>query len=298
MLCNACSCDVSHYRYTTDLQPDPLIRSTFYYIPNHQPGWQPNFEKDISWSAIDEMVNLSFDYLGANTVVLQTIQIINNVKNITQLLEVNNVIWKYARDFQTNSTQLKSSDGRKRRVIVMDMYAYTVSLILQNAMAIGLVSNDRGASLQLQLRESNDFDTYLNLTMSLDDIYQHKTNIIFKIIADNKMFKKQSHICADANCDKKSRITADGMHWCTKVTGGRINAALACLLRCTFDEEKEDRSIEEMKQCEWRCNKQYMSLAPIYWDEAEEINVKLKMVDLQNKEITIQQNNLIALPNY
>jgi len=243
------------------------------------------------------MVNLSFDYLGANTVVLQTIQIMNNVENITELIEVNSVIWKYARDFQTKEAQRKSKDGRKRRVVVMDLYAYTVSLVLQNSMAIGLVSNDRGATLQRQLQESNDFDTYLNLTMSLDDIYQHRTQIYFKI-KGRGMFKKQSHICADANCDKKSRITADGMHWCTKVTGGRINAALACLLRCSFEEEKEDRSIEEMKQCEWRCNKQYMSLAPIHWDDAEEINVKLKMVDLQNKEITIQQNNLVALPNY
>jgi len=241
------------------------------------------------------MVNLSFDYLGANTVVLQTIQIMNNVDNLAQLLEVNSVIWKYARDFQTKEAQRKSKDGRKRRVVVMDLYAYTVSLVLQNSMAIGLVSNDRGATLQRQLQESNDFDTYLNLTMSLDDIYQRKTQIHFKTAGGIEMFKKQSHICADANCDKKSRITADGQHWCTKVTGGRINAALACLLRCSFE---EDRSIEEMKQCEWRCNKQYMSLAPVHWDDAEEINVKLKMVDLQNKEITIQQNNSIALPNY
>mmetsp|Transcript_3185 Transcript_3185/g.4904 ORF Transcript_3185/g.4904 Transcript_3185/m.4904 type:complete len:542 (-) Transcript_3185:80-1705(-) len=262
------------------------------------PGWQPNFVKGISWSAIDEMVNLSFDYLGANTVVLQTIQIMNNVENITELIEVNSVIWKYARDFQAKEAQRKSKDGRKRRVVVMDLYAYTVSLVLQNSMAIGLVSNDRGATLQRQLQESNDFDTYLNLTMSLDDIYQRKTQIHFKTAGGIEMFKKQSHICADANCDKKSRITADGQHWCTKSTGGRINAALACLLRCSFGEEaKADKTAKEMKQCEWRCNKKYMSLAPLPWDNAEEIEVNFNMVDLTNKKLRIQ-NNSIALRNY
>jgi hypothetical protein len=62
--------------------------------------------------------------------------------------------------------------------------------------------------------------------------------------------------------------------------------------------EEEDGNIEEMKECEWRCNKQYMSLAPVRWDDGEEIDVKLNMVDFNNKEITIQQNNSIVLRNY
>ena len=101
-------------------------------------------------------------YLGANTVVLQTIQIMNNVESIAQVIELNSFIWKYARDFQAKEAQRKSKVGRKRRVLVMEMYAYTVSLILQNSMAIGLLSNDKGTTLQQQLRESTDFDTYLN----------------------------------------------------------------------------------------------------------------------------------------
>ena len=114
-----------------------------------------------------------------------------------------------------------------------------------------------------------------------------------------KISRKIGHVCADANCEKKSCITADGQHWCAKVTGGRINAALACLLRCSFVEvEEEDGNIEEMKECEWRCNKQYMSLAPVRWEDAEEIDVTLSMVDLKNKEIMIQRNFSIALRNY
>ena len=243
------------------------------------------------------MVNMSFDYLGANTVVLQTIQIMNNAENIAQLIEVNSVIWKYARDFQTKEAQRKLKDGRTRRVIVMDMFAYTVSLFLQNSMVIGLVSNEIGATLQRQLQESIDFDSYLNLTMSLHNVLQ--ITFVAEVTKRGKeIIVKRGHVCANANCDKKSLISSDGMHWCTKATGGRINAALACLLRCSFEEEaKVDKTVEEMKQCEWRCNKQYMSLAPVPWDDAEEIEVNFNMVDLQNKEFRIQ-NKAIALENY
>jgi len=270
------------------------------YFQIIQPGWVTPFHKTISWSVIDEMVNtVSFDYLGANTVVLQTIQIMNNVENITQLIEVNTVIWKYARDFQAKEAQRKSKDGRTRRVIVMDMFAYTVSLFLQNSMAIGLIPNDTGATLQRQLRESTDFDTYLNLTMSLDDVLQIPAPNVTVTKTQNEIISKRGQVCANANCDKKSLISLDGMHWCTKSTGGRINAALACLLRCSFEEEtKADTTVEqEMRQCEWQCNKQYMSLVPVPWDDAEEIEVNFTIVDLENKESRIQ-NNSIALKNY
>ena len=110
------------------------------------------------------------------------------------------------------------------------------------------------------------------------------------------MFKTQgSQFC---ELRKSLALPPDGMHWCTKVSGCRINAALACVLRCSFVEE-EDGNIEEMKQWEWRCNKQYMSwILYTGWNDIEEINVMLSLVDLENKEIMIQQNNSIALRNY
>ena len=150
------------------------------------------------------MVSISFDYLGANTVVLQTIQIMNNVESIAQVIELNSFIWKYARDFQAKEAQRKSKVGRKRRVLVMEMYAYTVSLILQNSMAIGLLSNDKGTTLQQQLQESTDFDTYLNLTVSMDYLFENSTKTVTK---KGKEFSwKIGHVCADANCEKSRAL--------------------------------------------------------------------------------------------
>ena len=119
--------------------------------------------------------------------------------------------------------------------------------------------------------------------MSLDDVLQI-TLVVEVTKRGQEIIVKRGHVCANANCDEKSLISSDGMHWCTKATGGRINAALACLFRCSFEEQaKVDKSVEEMKQCEWRCYQQYMSLAPVPWDNAEEIEVNFNIVDLENQ---------------
>ena len=57
----------------------------------------------------------------------------------------------------------------------MDMFADAVSLFLQSSMVIGLIPNDTGTTLQRQLRESTDFDTYLNLTVSMDYLFENST---------------------------------------------------------------------------------------------------------------------------
>ena len=88
------------------------------------------------------------------------------------------------------------------------------------------------------------------------------------------------------------------MHWCTQATGGRLNAALACLLRCSFRTDYDDSAADEMKDCKWRCNKQYMSLAPVLWDDAERLRIKLSMVDLNNTDIVIKTNSTPVLANY
>ena len=241
------------------------------------------------------MVNIAFDTFGATTVVLQTIQIMNNVKVLDQLFKVNDLIWKYARDFQAKQTETGSPRGRaKRKVLVMDTYAYTFSMYLQNSMAIGLIPSDIGNSLQQQLIDSTEYETYLNLTMSLSDIFNSTATTY---VRDNLVYK-QGQRYADSNFRKKSLTTLDGMHWCTQATGGRLNAALACLLRCSFETDYDDSAADQMKDCEWRCNKQYMSLAPVLWDDAERLKIKLSMVDLKNTDIVIETNSTPVLANH
>jgi hypothetical protein len=52
---------------------------------------------------------------------------------------------------------------------MMDEISYSVSLCLQNAMAIGFVPTESGTDLRNKLERADDVNVYLNLTTSLDD---------------------------------------------------------------------------------------------------------------------------------
>jgi hypothetical protein len=67
-------------------------------------------------------------------------------------------------------------------------------------------------------------------------------------------------------------MSIDGMHWCMESLGGRIMAATACLLQCSFiaigSSDKNDidnGNVTKMKtkqaqlECEQRCNEEFMS---------------------------------------
>jgi len=133
--------------------------------------------------------------------------------------------------------------------------------------------------LQMKMKESTDFDEYLNLTMSLNSTVNQR-------LAKNRRNPFRSiigHVCGEAVPDnspegvcKRSIITNDGMHWCMGLSSGRINAGLACLLRCSLDNDNGEALIA----CERHCNAQYMSLAQVAWDEGKEN--ENKMVELVN----------------
>jgi len=248
------------------------------WLVRGRPLWK-SFYEQISWDAIDDTVRLAFDYLGATTVILQTVPIHNNVNDMNELRIVNQRIWKYARDFN-NSTL--TTNGIQRKVLVMDVAAFSVSLFLQNSMSMGLISNKTGEELQMKMKQSTDFDEYLNLTVSLDSIIlnqrlaQKRPKYKFRCII--------GHVCGEAVPDntpegvcKKSIITDDGMHWCMGIFSGRTNAGLACLLRCSLD---HDTTGEALVACERHCNVQYMSLAQVAWDDGKEN--ENKMVELVN----------------
>jgi hypothetical protein len=57
----------------------------------------------------------------------------------------------------------------------------------------------------------------------------------------------------------------DGMHRCMKNVGGRLFAGTSCLLACAFNSEKGGgstytASTTTIRQCEQRCNNDFMSL--------------------------------------
>jgi hypothetical protein len=264
-------------------------------------------DKSLTWNALDELVDLSFNYLGASTVILLTIPIFNNVVNMSELVVANRRIWEYAREFEVNMTKTNSnttiftSDEEdsstsarsplpKRRILVMDLYAYSVSLFLQNSIEIGVMQSERGEELKSKLLQSANASDFLNLTMTLNEALNQSIPLMggprgrlivtkYGRIIQNKI----GHTCGDINCTTKSMITRDGMHWCMKETGGRLSAGLACLIQCSLiNDGRDDKTI---KACERRCNVQYMSLAPVPWENG-------------GQQFNVNGTNLTGIENY
>ena len=144
-------------------------------------------DKSLTWDALDELVDLSFNYLGA-------IPIINNIVNISELVVANRRIWEYAREFEVNMTKTNSNTTiftsdedsstsarsalPRRRILVMDLYAYSVSLFLQNSIEIGLMQRERGEELKSNLLQSVNASDFLNLTMTLNEALNQTTPLM------------------------------------------------------------------------------------------------------------------------
>ena len=187
-------------------------------------------DKSLTWDALDELVDLSFNYLGASTVILLTIPIFNNVVNMSELVVANRRIWEYAREFEVNMTKTKSNTTMftsneeysstsarsplpKRRILVMDLYAYSVSLFLQNSIEIGVMQSERGEELKSKLLQSANASDFLNLTMTLNEALNQSIPLMGPkgrnpVTSSGRIIQsKIGHTCGDINCTTKSMIT-------------------------------------------------------------------------------------------
>uniref|UniRef100_A0A7S2UQD4 Uncharacterized protein n=2 Tax=Attheya septentrionalis TaxID=420275 RepID=A0A7S2UQD4_9STRA len=228
------------------------------------------FDQSITNDVLDEVVGVSFNYLGASTIILQTIPINNNARSLDELVIVNRRIWDYARAFELNATKRnENSTGtttipatHRRRILVMDLYSYSVDLFVQNSIEIGIITKNKGEELQSKLSNSVNPHEFLNLTMGLSEAFNHT----MPIRGQRQIERKIGHTCGDVNCNTKSMISYDGMHWCMRETGGRLNAGLACLIQCSLMNNDETRD-DVVRLCERKCNARFMSLVPLSWEE-------------------------------
>ena len=100
-----------------------------------------------------------------------------------------------------------------------------------------------------------------------------------------RLCQKVGHVCLDSNCSTSSAITEDGLHYCTSILGGRINAALACLVRCRYSSNGGD--VDFLNKCVFQCNKKFLSLEPIEWKSSNNSSVHWRYTNpIGNENIT------------
>lgn len=260
-------------------------------LPAEWTDCSKSFDSVITRDALEEIVDLSFNHLGANTVIIQTLAINNNARTLTELANVNRMIWDFTNDFESNRTKtspiraipgdasysfMQARSTVKRRVLVMDLYSYSIALYLRNSIEIGLIDRQIGEMLQVELLAIDSPYQLLNLTETTLAESFNRTMPLLKHWSwgrRNKcghvfINKKVGHACGDINCTTQSSITVDGMHWCMRETAGRINAGLACLVQCSLIDDGADH---DMRDCEKRCNYKFMSLVQIPWEKASQL---------------------------
>ena len=228
---------------------------------------------------LNETIRVSFDLFDAETVVLQTIPIMNNLNKLSDVQVLNKYIWQLAEEF--NKLNEKKTfffhDGttKKKRILVMDLYAFNVHLFLQNSIQVGLLSTEFGARIEKNLSMAVNYEQFIDMSLALDNFMDNTTNKCFD--PKKRLCQKVGHVCLDLNCTVLSAITSDGMHFCTSITGGRMNAALACLLRCRYSSNYID--VDTLNQCMFQCNKKFLSIKPLQWTNSHNESVDWRYTD-------------------
>ena len=252
-----------------------------------------NFDQSLSLKSLHESVELTFDYLGASTIIIQTIPIQNNANDMNALVNANKRIWRYAKEFRANMTakaatkEEKSAPTYGRKILVMDLYSLSVITYLQNSMDIGIIASETGKALQSKLLSKPSIDNpfhFLNLSLALKDSLQNFAIPLPRAKSrgvprhGNILYRKIGLSCGDKNCTILSDISKDGLHWCMDTFAGRLNAGLACLVQCSLVSASEDGDLQKstldsktmIVDCERMCNAQYMSLDPVRWENGVE----------------------------
>ena len=225
----------------------------------------------------ERFTSLAFDESGVETIILETVPIVKQgITNISQIIATNENVWTFAREFNDRNsrdkTNLESTMDEtpsndvmsNKKVLVMDVFSYSVSMFLENAMNNEMIPLSIGTNIKNNLEQADDFQAYLNYAKEIDDALKENNGGVL----DSSTIKN-AFMCSEKACKTKSRLTYDALHWCMKETSGRMNAALACLLKCTLKKEGV------LRDCERHCNTQYMSLKPIPWKDAKEVMVKM-----------------------
>jgi hypothetical protein len=206
-------------------------------------GWMTL--NQISERALKQTVNLAHKLFGVSSIVFMSLPFVNNVQtmeNLRLLNETNALIRDFVRKWE------KSGDAGSgvKHLLLLEFGDFVDSLMEWNSRLMG-------------------FDTSVtNYTMERLRWSKH-----------SRSERSIAQLCStrvpvgSIRCERNS-ISKDGMHWCMETIGGRVFAGTSCLLACAFNNETRDGSTDSattsttaIRQCEQRCNDDFMSLKSV-----------------------------------
>jgi hypothetical protein len=193
----------------------------------------------ISEKALNETVHLAHELFNVTSIVFVSLPFVNNVNTMEDLRllnETNTLIRNFVRKWE------KSGDAGSSGVehlLLLEFGDFVDSLMEWNARLMG-------------------FDTSV-ANYTIEALERGKQSIAQVCSTRVKV--------GSSTCELNS-ISLDGMHWCMETIGGRVFAGTSCLLACAFNKETRDGSTTSppttaIRQCEQRCNDDFMSLKSV-----------------------------------
>lgn len=196
----------------------------------------------ISESTLQEATELANEIFGAQTVVWTSIPFDNNVQTEIDHENVNSkntMIQNFCRTWRPRE---RKSDPQK--ILFWDFAGLVSAFLHWNARNIGVEGNPNFATHQQCCR--------------MPKVQLNRSQALF---CSERVPRYDRHCAANS-------FSKDGKHYCMDYIGSRIGAGLACLLVCAHNDDWSD-----LRECENRCNDQYMSLKPLQLSQTDTYQV-------------------------
>lgn len=206
---------------------------------------------EITRERIVEAIDLASSHLGAETVIIPTLQFNNNVLSQSDwkaLARINHMLRGIARD--------PPKKGKVKRILIQEFGNFTSQVIYANAKSLGMIEELPDFSKKdWQLKDSD----FLFKRLSAESFWAPSISMV----CADKTFETTNDKGQTVDDCIRSKISRDGIHWCVEYLGPRYSASVACLLGCVYNTGEKSPGQKSLRQCEKACNDQFMSISPV-----------------------------------
>jgi hypothetical protein len=229
------------------------------------PGWIPI--SAITKESLTETITLANELFGIRKVILVTMHHNNNNLNAQMykdMIHTNDMIRQFAHHWTTKRNSMSSQHQQQNN---NDNTTTNTNNSSSN-------SNGNGVDAVYVLENGRLNDAMMEFNARMIGFNTSTMSYIEEAYLDKiKVTHSMSvaHVCAErvkdnsTNCRRNS-ITADGMHLCLNIAGQRINAGLACIMQCAYNNEQHHHQQSTSDDndngwaCATSCNDRFMSL--------------------------------------
>lgn len=209
-------------------------------------GWfMPN---EVTREKVARLTELAFTLTNCALVIISTVPHANTLKTderVTDNDQANAIIREFAASYEPQATTTAAGSRRRKQVFLVDFERLTADTTAANGAFLGIPENE-------------------TLTWRLSDMW----------VAT--VAQKCSNLVPPGTPSCLPNLfSVDGMHWCPNTMAGRMNAAIACLTGCRYNDNDNAENANEgntnaqkqkERQCAAECNDRYMSLQKLRYD--------------------------------